>query len=518
MLKYLNTPRSLLLASVIVLCTLAAAGWAAADFASYSWTEVNSDATWEARAGLQVVELRNELYLMGGRTPRPPGFPPIPGDSDIWADVWTSADQGNSWTKILESDAEGHWPARAYFQAVTKGNYIYVLGGQNFNVIPNPGCPPFPSACPPLISTSDFFNDVWRSRDGIHWEQMTDHAPWEGRAGLSAVALGGEIYVLGGSENDDSAIIGGPPQRIYFNDVWKSRDGRDWTLVTEDAPWEARAGGVLVAKGGSMYLLGGENGFLCEPLPQCQLPYFNDVWRSKDGADWDLVTPAAEWTARPGHQCVVLLNNFVCFGGFGPFGNPSDVWVSKTGEHWTQVSTSPWNAASSDEIKYDFDALAIQGGRNGMRPSILTFGGDRETFDFADPTNYLRVDNDVWRFSPGDRGRWGAGNHAFRSNERSSAGAAAGSWRRGLRASPNPFNPATTIEYAVPEDTYARLDVYDMSGRKVRTLVDQQVTAGEHFVRWDARNDAGERVASGTYVYRLQAGDLIVSNTMLLLK
>jgi flagellar hook assembly protein FlgD len=57
-----------------------------------------------------------------------------------------------------------------------------------------------------------------------------------------------------------------------------------------------------------------------------------------------------------------------------------------------------------------------------------------------------------------------------------------------------------------------------MSGRKVRTLVDQQVTAGEHFVRWDARNDAGERVASGTYVYRLQAGDLIVSNTMLLLK
>ena len=65
----------------------------------------------------------------------------------------------------------------------------------------------------------------------------------------------------------------------------------------------------------------------------------------------------------------------MCFGGFGPFGNPSDVWASETGEHWTLVGTAPWNAASPDDIKYDFDALAIFGGRYGTRPSILTFGG-----------------------------------------------------------------------------------------------------------------------------------------------
>jgi hypothetical protein len=45
-------------------------------------------------------------------------------------------------------------------------------------------------------------------------------------------------------------------------------------------------------------------------------------------------------------------------------------------------------------VKYDFDALVVDG------TTVLTFGGDRETFDFADPENYLRVDNDVWSFAP----------------------------------------------------------------------------------------------------------------------
>jgi len=44
--------------------------------------------------------------------------------------------------------------------------------------------------------------------------------------------------------------------------------------------------------------------------------------------------------------------------------------------------------------------LVVQGGPGGNRPSIYTFGGERETFNFTDPDNYLRVDNDVWRFAP----------------------------------------------------------------------------------------------------------------------
>ena len=292
------------------------------------WTEVNPDAAWAARAGLQVVELHNTFFLMGGRTPIDPAVLPVPGASVIWSDVWRSRDLGRSWQKLVESDASGHWPARAYFQAVTKGNAMYVLGGQNFNLVPNPGCaflPPGVPCDPPVVPASDFFNDVWRSENGRDWVRLTADAGWHGRAGLSSVVFKDEIYVLGGSFNDDSSIVGGPPVRVYFNDVWKSRDGANWLPVTMNAPWAPRAGAAVVAKGGYLYLLGGEDGFLCDPSrPERCPPYFNDVWRTRDGATWELVTPAAAWAARPGHQAVVLANDIYVFGGFGISTDPTD--------------------------------------------------------------------------------------------------------------------------------------------------------------------------------------------------
>lgn len=398
--------------TVLILATTSSAiaqdgkRWGITDFESWEWDVQNPAAQWEPRAGLQAVQLGKRLYVMGGRTPLDPAEVPVPGASIIWGDVWASDDLGESWDPILYTDDENHWPARAYFQAVTKGRYMYVLGGQNFNIVENE-CPPFPSDCPPLVPASDFFNDVWRSRDGVNWRRMTEAAPWAGRAGLSAVVHRGAIYVMGGSFNDDSSIIGGPPERVYFNDVWKSYDGARWFQVTENAPWAPRAGAIVVSKNGYLYVIGGEDGFTCESGDRCP-PYYNDVWRSRDGRNWQLVTDAAPWPARPGHQAVVVFNQIVLFGGFGlstdptdPFkpSNPMDVWVSKNGRDWDQVSDSPWNAGGPEDIKYDFDALVVRGSGRGWRPSILTFGGDRETFNFFDPFNYLNVDNDVWRFA-----------------------------------------------------------------------------------------------------------------------
>lgn len=376
--------------------------------AAVEWTEVNGDAPWEARAGLQIVEIDSELYLMGGRTPRPPRTPPIPGDSDVWADVWQSSDLGETWEEILSEEIEGHWPARAYFQAVTMGDEMFVVGGQDFTVIENPDCPPFPSDCPPFISLSNFFNDVWSSQNGVEWTQLTDDAGWTGRAGLSAVVYKDEIYVMGGSFNDDPAVIGGPPVRVFFNDVWKSSDGINWEEVTSAAPWAPRAGGEAVVFDDYIYLLGGEDGFICLPGGRCP-PYYNDVWRTQDGENWELVVEEAEWPPRPGHRVSVLAGKMVLFGGFGlspdpddpfAFANPMDIWVSGDGATWEQVSDSPWNAESPEEIKYDFDALTVENLPDGQLSRIITAGGDRETFDFSDPENYLRVDNDVWHYMP----------------------------------------------------------------------------------------------------------------------
>jgi hypothetical protein len=102
----------------------------------------------------------------------------------------------------------------------------------------------------------------------------------------------------------------------------------------------------------------------------------------------------------------------VCFGGFGqstdptdPFkpSNPMDVWTSRNGNDWIQVSDSPWNAQDPGDVKYDYDTIVAPAGADGRGAAIYTFGGDRETFDFFDPTQFLNVDNDVWRFAPPER-------------------------------------------------------------------------------------------------------------------
>ena len=485
--------------------------------ASWGWEEIVEFAPWSARAGLQVVQKGPDLFLLGGRTPRPPSFPPIPGDSDIWGDVWKSGDGGYSWDQILETDSPGSWPARAYFQVLQKGPFIYVVGGQNFKLIENPGCPPFPSDCPPLLSVSDFFNDTWRSRDGVQWVQMSEDGGWEGRAGLSAVVFKDELFVLGGSKNDDSAIIGGPPQRIYFNDVWKSKKGDEWTQVTSSAPWEARAGAVVVVKDDYMYLIGGENGFVCEPLPFCTPPYFNDVWRTTDGAHWDLVTEAAAWPARPGHQCVVVRDQIVCFGGFGLITNPMDVWISEDGQDWTQVSGSPWNAVSPEEIKYDFDALVYRGTRGDRDHAIMTFGGDRETFDFADPLNYLRVDNDVWRFEP-PNGLSGAPSRAAKTALAKPDITSEVQGRLTLDAYPSPFTTETTFSLHVPEDASVSLDVFDVAGRRVYATTALRLSTGRHDLTWSGTDENGRSLGSGLYVARAVSGREAVSRTILLVR
>ena len=84
---------------------------------------------------------------------------------------------------------------------------------------------------------------------------------------------------------------------------------------------------------------------------------------------------------------------------------------------------------------------------------------------------------------------------------------------------PNPFNPATTIKYALPQAADVELTVYNVVGQVVRTLVAEHQSAGRYVVEWDATNDNGHSLSSGMYFYRLQAGgEFHEVKKMLLLK
>ncbi|MEW5702761.1 MAG: T9SS type A sorting domain-containing protein [Candidatus Zixiibacteriota bacterium] len=83
---------------------------------------------------------------------------------------------------------------------------------------------------------------------------------------------------------------------------------------------------------------------------------------------------------------------------------------------------------------------------------------------------------------------------------------------------PNPFNAATTITYSLADDGPVRLDVFDVLGRRVTTLVDRFESAGPHEVSWTGRDERGQTVASGMYFYRLIAGGTSDTKKMVLLK
>jgi len=83
---------------------------------------------------------------------------------------------------------------------------------------------------------------------------------------------------------------------------------------------------------------------------------------------------------------------------------------------------------------------------------------------------------------------------------------------------PNPFNPSTTIQYSLPQDAQVTLEVYNLVGQKVITLVDEKQKAGYKVARWDGTDASGARVASGLYFYKLKAGDFLKVRRMLLLR
>jgi hypothetical protein len=84
---------------------------------------------------------------------------------------------------------------------------------------------------------------------------------------------------------------------------------------------------------------------------------------------------------------------------------------------------------------------------------------------------------------------------------------------------PNPFNPTTNIRFQLPEAQNIKLYIYDMSGSLIKTLVNNQnYPSGEHIVSWDATDGAGNRVSTGIYLYRFQAGSFVKTGKMVLVK
>ena len=83
---------------------------------------------------------------------------------------------------------------------------------------------------------------------------------------------------------------------------------------------------------------------------------------------------------------------------------------------------------------------------------------------------------------------------------------------------PNPFNPSTSIGFTLPEASHVTLNVYDMAGRLVATLVEGSLDEGVHMLEWDGLDSAGEMVSAGVYIYALESSDMVMTKKMILMK
>jgi photosystem II stability/assembly factor-like uncharacterized protein len=83
---------------------------------------------------------------------------------------------------------------------------------------------------------------------------------------------------------------------------------------------------------------------------------------------------------------------------------------------------------------------------------------------------------------------------------------------------PNPFNPTTTIAFSVPQTQKVTLKVYNLMGEEIKTLVEGNVSAGNHYVNWDATDNSGQKVTSGLYLYTLKIGNQKLTKSMIFLK
>jgi flagellar hook assembly protein FlgD len=84
---------------------------------------------------------------------------------------------------------------------------------------------------------------------------------------------------------------------------------------------------------------------------------------------------------------------------------------------------------------------------------------------------------------------------------------------------PNPFNPSTTISFSVVKTfSFVTLEIFNLKGQKVKTLVNEKLTTGKHSVAWNGTDEHDKPVSNGIYFYKIKAGDFQATRKMLLMK
>jgi hypothetical protein len=286
------------------------------------------------------------MWLIGGWHPRHPYFPSICAN-----DIWSSAN-GADW--ILEKpNTFGHagfepaldWEGRHTAGYAVHDGRMWIVGGD--------------------ANQGHYQNDVWSSDNGRTWECVTSSVPWAPRALHYTIAHDGYVWVIGGQTIPQFGPERqfGPDREIFYNDIWQTKKGDAWECVASQLPLPQRGmiGGSAVFAG-RMWILGG--GTYDTPETQDR-KFYNDVWSSADGVDWTCQTVSAPWHPRQYHEVAVWDDHLWILEGYHhASGNRNDVWYSPDGVIWHELAHTPWKPRHAASVFVHNDALWMVAGNN----------------------------------------------------------------------------------------------------------------------------------------------------------
>lgn len=165
-------------------------------------------------------------------------------------------------------------------------------------------------------------NDVWSSSDGINWTEEVPNdssTSFQPRAHHTTIVFQNKIWVIGGSGLSNT----------FYNDVWSSPDGVNWTQETNNANFPGRFAHTSEVFDNKLWIIGGRD----------QFSYYDDVWSSTDGINWVQETNNADFKPRGYHSSGVFEGRIWVIGGFAS-GDKNDVWSSSDGINWVQETTN----------------------------------------------------------------------------------------------------------------------------------------------------------------------------------
>ena len=307
----------------------------------YSWKKIKCAAEFAPRDGAGALVFNDSLRLIGGWNPLDKNNFPLICNNEVW-----SSHNGLNWVRTKDNTFVNKnfnplldWEGRHTAGYVLYKNKMWIIGGD--------------------ANQGKYISDIWNSSDGKNWNLINSEPPWSPRVLHHTFVFNGRIFVIGGQTLPQFASS----EEKFFNDIWSSDDGIHWKKESDSSNFSPRGmiGGNAVFKG-NVWILGGGT-YNTPKSPKRN--FFNDVWNSKNGIDWNLVVNTSPWEPRQYHDITVWDNKLWIIGGVNKkFKNLNDVWFSENGLNWIELPNTPWKERHASSIFVFKNSLWVVTGNN----------------------------------------------------------------------------------------------------------------------------------------------------------